>query len=68
MALSCYPLKTSPSKRPPVKRKDKDMEIPTLIARLSCSLCGSGNIFIRIIYTTAARFAYGSLFRVINHG
>lgn len=42
----------------PVKRTDEDMEIPTLIARLSCSHCGSGNTSIRIIYTAAGGFAY----------
>ena len=42
----------------PVKRKDEDMEIPTLIERLSCSVCGSNDCSIRIIYTAASGFAY----------
>ena len=44
----------------PVKRTDEDMEIPTLIARLSCSQCGSKDCSIRIIYTAAGGFAYRS--------
>ena len=43
----------------PVKRKDENMEIPALIARLSCSICGSDDCSIRIIYTAAGGFAYG---------
>jgi hypothetical protein len=42
----------------PVPRINEDMEIPTLIDKLSCSQCGSGNCSIRIIYTGAGGFAY----------
>ena len=42
----------------PVIRANEDMEIPTLIERLSCSQCGSGNCSIRITCTAAGGFAY----------
>ena len=44
--------------RAPVPRVDENLEIPTLIARLSCSQCGSRGCSIRIIYTGAGGFDY----------
>jgi hypothetical protein len=42
----------------PVPRINEDVEIPTLIKKLLCSRCGSGDCSIRIIYTGAGGFEY----------
>jgi hypothetical protein len=43
----------------PIPRYDEEIEIPTLIERLSCSQCGSGDCSIRIVFTGAGGFSYG---------
>ena len=42
----------------PIPRHNEEIEIPTLIERLSCGQCGSKDCSIRIVYTGAGEFAY----------